>query len=142
VGAKFNGVISQVLNATLPTASGGKPTAWTAYSTTSAMLVRLNSTLSTASAEGTQIASGNGYTTGGTALGASTPSSAGSGVSLPASTTTWTCALSGGWSIASTDITDATPTATWFGAVTGQPVAVANGNSFAFSASALSASDS
>jgi hypothetical protein len=141
VGAKFNGVITQILNATLPTASGGKPSAWTAYSTASAMLARLNSTVSTASAEGTQLANGSGYTTGGSALGASTPSSGGSSVTLPASTLSWT-ASGTSWSIACLDITDATPTPTWYGAFTGEPISIANGNTFAISASSCTCADS
>jgi hypothetical protein len=140
VGAKFNAVITQVLNATLPTASGGKPTAWTAYSSTAAMLVRLNSTLSTALAAGTQLASGSGYTTGGSSLGQSTASSAGSNVTLPAAQTSWTAGTS--WTIEDINITDATPTGLWFGPVNGQPISVANGNTFAFAANAITASDS
>ena len=142
MGAKFNALISNILNATLPTAAGGKPTTWSAYSVASAMLARLNSTLSTASSEGTQLASGSGYTTGGTALGASSASSSGSSVTLPAATTSWTSSGAGGWSIASLDITDAAPTPTWFGPFTGEPVAVADGNTFALSANAVTALDS
>lgn len=132
--------VSNILNATLPTASGGKPTAFTAYSTAGAMFLRLNSTLSTASASGTQIANGGGYTTNGTALGASTASSSGSAVTLPASLTSWTNSSGGSWTIESIDITDNALTRTWFGAVTGQPITVAVGNTFAFAASSVTVS--
>lgn len=140
MGAKFNQLISNILNSTLPTATGGKPGTWSAYSVTSAMLARLNSTLSTASAEGTQLASGNGYTTGGTALGASTPSSAGGSVTLPVAQTSWTFTTTE--TIESVDITDAAPTPTWFAPVNGQPISIVNGNTFAFAANAITATDS
>ncbi len=139
-GGKANALISNVLNATLPTATGGKPTAWTAYSTSAAMLMRLNSTLSTASAAGTEL-SGTGYTTGGTALGASTASSSGSAVTLPAATTSWTNGSGGAWSIASTDITDSANARAWWGPWNGQPISVAIGNTFQVAANAVSASD-
>jgi hypothetical protein len=138
-------LVSNFLNATLPTAAGGKPTAtyWTAggLSTSGAMLIRLNSSLSTASASGTQLTGGSGYTTGGSALGASSPSSAGSNVTLPAATTSWT---NGGstWSIASLDITDNAATRTWFGPFAGQPISVVNGNTFQIAAAGVVVSDS
>jgi hypothetical protein len=141
MGAKDNALISNILNATLPTATGGKPTAWSAYSTTSAMLMRLDSTVATASAAGTQL-TGTGYTTGGTALGASSASSSGSNVTLPASTTSWTNGSGSAWTIDSLDITDATPTRTWYGAWNGEPISVANGNTFQVAANAVTASDS
>ena len=109
MGAKFNAVISRNLNSTLPVGPGGTPYPYVNYGTASAMLLRLNSTLSTASAEGTQLPSGSGYTTGGAALGQSGSSSAGSSVGLPASTTSWTSSGAGGWTVASIDSTDSTP---------------------------------
>jgi hypothetical protein len=141
MGAKDQALVSNILNATLPTATGGKPAAFTAYNTTSAMLMRLDSTLATASAMGTQL-SGTGYTPGGSALGASTPSSAGSAVTLPASALSWTNGSGSAWSIVSLDITDAAPTRTWFGPWNGQPISIANGNTFQVAANAVSASDS
>lgn len=131
--------VSNLLNGTLPTAAGGKPSAFTGYSAAGAMLIRLNSTLSTPSASGTQIA-GTGYTAGGAALGASAASSGGSAVTLPAALTSWTNGSGSTWTIESIDITDAVPVRTWFGAVNGQPVSVANGNTFAFAANAVSVS--
>lgn len=139
-GGKDNGFISNVLNASLPTAAGGKPTAFTNYSTSAAMLFRLNSTLSTASAAGTQL-SGTGYTTGGSALGASSASSGGSAVTLPASTLSWT---NGGstWTIESADVTDGSNVRAWWGPFNGEPISVANGNIFQCAANAVSVSDS
>jgi hypothetical protein len=141
MGAKDNALISNILNATLPTATGGKPTAWSAYSTSSAMLMRLDSTVATASAAGTQL-TGTGYTAGGTALGASSASSSGSNVTLPAATTTWTNGSGSAWTIDSLDITDAANVRTWWGTWNGEPISVANGNSFQVAANAVTASDS
>lgn len=139
-GGKDQATVSNVLNATLPTATGGKPTAFTNYSTAAAMLMRLDSTLATASAPGTQL-SGTGYTTGGSALGVSTPSSAGSAVTLPAATTSWTNGSGSSWTIDSLDITDSTGSRTWWGPWNGEPISVANGNTFQVAANAVSASD-
>jgi len=124
-------LVSKILNATSPTGTGGIPgTALTALSAT-AMKVRLNSTLSTASAAGTEI-TGTGYTAGGQALGtASTASTAGSNVTLPAGTAlSWTNGSGGAWSIVSFDLTDGAAVRTWWGPFNGQPVSVANGNTF------------
>jgi hypothetical protein len=141
MGAKDQALVSNVLNATLPTATGGKPTTWTAYATTSAMLIRLDSTLATASAMGTQL-SGTGYTAGGAALGQSTASTSGAAVTLPAAVTSWTNGSGSAWNIDSLDITDSAGTRTWFGPWNGEPIAVANGNTFQVAALAVSASDS
>jgi hypothetical protein len=101
-----NTMISNILNATTPTGASGAPGSFSAVGGT-AMKVRLNSTASTASAAGTEIASGGGYTTGGTAVpAASTASSAGSSVTLPASSAlSWTNSSGGAWSIVSMDLT-------------------------------------
>jgi hypothetical protein len=139
-GGKASSLISNVLNASLPTATGGKPTAFTNYSTAGAMLMRLNSTLSTTAAAGTELV-GTGYTAGGTALGVSTPSSAASAVTLPAATTSWTNGSGSAWSIASTDITDSAAARTWWGPWNGQPISIAIGNTFQVAANAVSASD-
>lgn len=123
-------MVSKIINATAPVGTGGIPGTWTALGA-SAMKVRLNSTASTASAAGTEL-TGTGYTTGGTALGtASTASSAGSNVTLPAgSALTWTNSSGGAWSINSFDLTDSAGLRTWFASFNGAPVSVANGNSF------------
>jgi hypothetical protein len=92
---------SNILNATTPTGTSGAPGSFTAFAG-SAMKVRLNSTSSTASAQGTQL-TGTGYTAGGTAVpAASTASSSGSAVTLPASSAlSWTNGSGGAWSIQS-----------------------------------------
>lgn len=133
-------MVSNILNATLPTGSGGAPGSFTAVGGT-AMKVRLNSTASTPSAAGTEI-SGSGYTAGGTAVpGASTASSAGSSVTLPhTGALTWTNNSGSSWSIVSLDVTSSAATRTWFGNFTGQPISVANGNSFQIAADAVTVS--
>jgi hypothetical protein len=141
-GGKAQGLVSNVLNATLPTATGGKPTAFTNYSTAGAMLMRINSTASTAAAAGTELPNGGGYTTGGAALGASAPSTSGSAVTLPASTMAWTNGSGSSWTAASTDITDSAPTRAWWGPWNGAPITIAIGNTFQVAANAVSASDS
>lgn len=123
-------MVSKIINATAPVGTGGIPGTWTALGA-SAMKVKLTSTASTAAASGTEL-TGTGYTTGGTALGtASTASSAGSNVTLPAgSALSWTNASGGAWSIVSFELLDSAGLRTWFGNFNGQPVAVANGNTF------------
>lgn len=129
---------SNVLNATTPTGTSGAPGSFTAFAG-SAMKVRLNSTSSTASANGTQL-TGTGYTAGGTAVpAASTASSAGSNVTLPAtSALSWTNGSGGTWSIQSFDLTDSAAARSWFGDFNGAPVSIANGNTFSLAVAAIS----
>lgn len=134
-------MVSNILNATTPTGTSGAPGSFSAVGGT-AMKVRLNSTASTASAAGTEIASGGGYTTGGQAVpAASTASSAGSAVTLPASSAlSWTNSSGGTWSIVSMDLTSSAGTRTWFASFNGQPISVANGNTFQIAVGAVSIS--
>jgi len=134
-----NTMISNILNATTPTGASGAPGSFSAVGGT-AMKVRLNSGTSTASAAGTEIASGGGYTTGGQAVpAASTASSAGSAVTLPASSAlSWTNSSGGAWSIQSLDLTSSAGTRTWFGNFNGAPISVANGNTFQIAVGAIS----
>jgi hypothetical protein len=138
-GGKSNNLITNVLNASLPTGTSGVPGTWTAYAA-SAMKLRYNSALSTASAAGTEL-TGTGYTPGGAALGQSTASSGGSAVTLPASSVTITNGSGGAWSIASLDVTDGSAVRGWWAPFNGQPISVAIGNSFQVAANAISASD-
>lgn len=123
-------MVSNILNATTPTGASGAPGSFSAVGGT-AMKVRLNSTASTASAAGTEL-TGTGYTAGGTVVpAASSASSAGSSVTLPASSAlSWTNGSGGAWSIVSMDLTSSAGTRTWFGNFNGQPISVANGNTF------------
>jgi hypothetical protein len=123
-------LVSLILNALTPTGAAGIP--GTALGTplgTIAMKLRLNSTASTASAAGTEIVNGTGYAAGGfTSLGQSTTSSAGSAVGVPLTTQSATATST--WSIVSLDLTGNSGTRAWFGNFTGQPIAVAIGNTF------------
>jgi len=108
------------------------------------MKVRLNSTASTASAYGTEL-SGTGYTAGGSSITtSSTASSSGSSVTLPAMAAglSWTNGSGSSWSIVSLDLTDnaGTPVRSWFGNFNGQPISVANGNTFQVAQNAITVS--
>jgi hypothetical protein len=140
MAALANTMISNLLNSTPPTGAAGIPGTFSALGGT-AMKVRLNSTASTASAAGTEI-TGTGYTAGGTAVpAASTASSAGSAVTLPASSAlSWTNTSGGAWSIVSLDLTSSAGTRAWFGNFTGQPISVANGNTFQIAVAGVSIS--
>lgn len=133
-------MVSNILNATTPTGASGAPGSFSAVGGT-AMKVRLNSTASTPSAAGTEL-TGTGYTAGGTAVpAASTASSAGSAVTLPASSAlSWTNGSGGAWSIVSMDLTSSAGTRAWFGSFNGQPIAVANGNAFQIAVGGVSIS--
>jgi hypothetical protein len=130
--------ISILLNSTTPTGTSGAPGTYTALAA-SAMKVRLNSTSSTAVTAGTQL-TGTGYTAGGTAVpAASAASSGGSAVTLPAtSALSWTNGSGGAWSIVSFDLTDSAGTRSWFGDFNGQPIAIANGNTFQLAVAGIS----
>ena len=140
MAAIAQGTVSNILNATLPThgTSAGFPSAFTALSAAQ-MKVRLNSTASTVAAAGTEL-TGAGYTAGGSAITtSSTASSAGSNVTLPAMTAglSWTNGSGGNWSIVSLDLTDGSGTRAWFGNFNGQPITVANGNTFQIAQAAI-----
>jgi len=131
-------MVSNILNATLPTGTTGKPSAFTALSSAGGMKVRLTSTDSTASAAGTTL-TGTGYSD--TVLTtSSTASSAGSAVTLPGVSggISWTNASGGNWVIHSIEVQDNANTRAWFGNFTGDPITVANGNTFAIAQNAVS----
>lgn len=121
-------MVSNILNATTPTGAAGIPGAFTVLAA-SAMKLRLNSTASTASAAGTEIVNGTGYSAGGfTSLGQSAASASGSAVGVPLTTQSATATST--WSIVSLDLTSSAAVRAWFGNFTGQPIAVAIGNTF------------
>lgn len=131
---------SGMLNANLPTGAAGVPGTQLAALNAGAMKLKLTSAASSGSASGTEI-TGSGYTAGGTAFSTqSTASSAGSNVTMPNTTAiSWTNGSGGNWSIVSLEITDAAPIRVWYGNWNGQPVVVANGNTFQVAANAISA---
>lgn len=125
-----NALVDKIINATTPTGTSAVPGTFAAYGG-SAMKVRLNSTASNASAAGTELANGSGYTTGGLAVPETiSASSGGSGVSLPQTTAMEWTASGTSWTIVSFDLTDSAGVRTWFGSFTGQPISVADGNTF------------
>ena len=131
---------SKILNAYLPTGTAGIPgTAVTAFAA-SAMFLKLTSTASTGAASGTELANtGGGYTTNGLAFSNQcTASAAGSNVTMPATAAmSWTMTFAA--SIASLELTSSAQVRGFFGNWTGQPIAVANGNTFSVAVGAISA---
>lgn len=129
---------SLMLNANAPVGAGGIPgTQLTALPAT-AMKLKLTSTASTGAASGTEL-SGTGYTAGGIAsTTASTVSSAGSNVTLPAGTSPFTWTFSFAATIQSLELTDGSGGRVWFGNWNGAPISVASGNTFAVAANAIS----
>ena len=129
-------MVSILLNGLMPTGAAGIP--GTAIGTpvgTSAMRIRINSSASTASAAGTEIPTQtSGYTngTGWVMANASTVSSSGSAVGVPA--VTQSLVSIGGVvaspGIVSLDITGSAGQRSFFGNFNGQPIAVASGNTF------------
>jgi len=126
-------LVSILLNGLTPTGAAGIP--GTAIGTplgTSAMRIRINNTLSTASAAGTEIPTQtSGYTngTGWNALGQSTASAAGSAVGVPLTTQSF---VSNGspTAVVSFDLTGSAAQRGFWGPWNAQPVNVGSGNTF------------
>lgn len=130
---------SLMLNANLPVGTAGAPGTQLTALNAGAMKLKLTSTASSGSASGTEI-SGTGYTAGGTAFsGTPTTSSGGADVLIPFTAISWTNGSGGPWSIVSLEIPDAAPIRVWYGNWNGQPVAVANGNTFQVAVGAIAA---
>jgi len=134
---------SLMLNALLPVGgTAGNPGTQLTALNASAMKLKLTSAASSGSASGTEI-TGSGYVAGGTAfsdIATTQASAAGSNVLLPKTTVfAWVNGSGGNWSIVSLEITDGAPIRVWYGNWNGQPVVVANGNTFQVAALAISA---
>ena len=130
---------SLMLNANLPVGTSGAPGTQLAALGAGAMKLKLTSTASTNTASGTEI-TGTGYTAGGTAFsGTATASSSGNDVAIPFTAISWTNGSGGAWSIVSLEITDSVPIRVWYGNWNGQPVSVANGNTFQVAVGAITA---
>ena len=129
-------MVSKVLNSTCSA---------TAFTTlTTAFRIRLDSSAASASAAGTEI-TGTGYTAGGQNSSApfASTSSAGSAVTVPhTALLSWTNGSGGAWSIVSLNLNDGagSPVRTYFGNWNGQPISVANGNTFQVAVDAVSIS--
>jgi hypothetical protein len=126
---------NKILDLTLGTSS---PTMFTTPAK-----VRLTTTAPTATTAGTEL-TGTGYTAGGTSLSGNTFSAASAGATTGPGTTalSWTNGSGGAWSIVGVEIWDSagSPLRWWYGTFTGQPISVANGNTFQIAVGALSVS--
>ena len=128
-----NTLIGLILNALTPTGAAGIP--GTALGTpvgTSAMRIRLNSTLSTGAAAGTELSTQtSGYTngTGWSSLGQSTTSGTPVVVGVPLTTQSF---VSNGLptNVVSFDLTGSAAQRGFWGPFNAQPVAVGSGNTF------------
>lgn len=98
--------------------------------------IRLTTTTPSAGSAGTEL-TGAGYTAGGTAVSFNTTST--NSTTGPTSTISWTNSSGSSWSIVGIEIWDAagTPVRWWYGTWNGQPITVANGNTFTVSAGAV-----
>ena len=123
--------VSLIINANAPVGTSGAPGAQLTALSASPMKVKLVSTSSTAAASGTEL-SGTGYTTGGQALSAaSTSSSSGSSVTLPASSAlNWTNSSGAPWTVQGFEVTASDGARVWVGDFNGAPITIASGNTF------------
>jgi hypothetical protein len=129
---------SLILNAELPVGAAGIPGTQLTALTAAAMMLKLTSTASTGSASGTELANtGGGYTTNGLAFSNQcTASTTGANVTMPATAAmSWTMTFAA--TIASLEITSSTQVRGFFGNWTGQPISVANGNTFQVAVAAI-----
>lgn len=134
---------SVILNARTPTGTAGIPGTYTALNS-GAMKLRLTTTDSTAAAAGTTLSgTGSGdYTL----ANASSASSAGSNVTLPnvaggtGGSTFWTNGSGSAWNLHAVELQDNVNTRNLWGLLNGDPVVIANGNSFQFAQNAITAS--
>jgi hypothetical protein len=103
--------------------------------------VKLGTTVPTSTANMTEL-TGSGYTTGGTSLSGNGFAASAAGATTGPSTTalSWTNASGSTWLIVGLEIWDSAGTKLrwWFGTFTGQPISVANGNTFQIAAGAIS----
>lgn len=130
MAALDNALISTLLNYLTPTGVAGvNGTAIGTPLGTTAMKLRLNSTLSTGATIGTEIVNGTGYSAGGwTSLGQCTSSGTPIVVGVPL--TTQSATATSAWSIASFDLTGNGAQRGFFGPFNAQPIAVGIGNTF------------
>lgn len=100
--------------------------------------MRLTSTAPTVSAAGVEL-TGSGYTAGGATITSNTVAAA--AATLPVASTSWTNASGSAWSIVGIEIWDTagTPLRWLWGLWNGQPISVANGNTFQVAAGGVTA---
>lgn len=107
----------------------------TAYTTVTATKIRLGTTTPTGGSNMTEL-TGTGYTTGGSTITWNAPSS---GSTSNSGSVSWTNGSGGPWSIVGLEIWDTagSPLRHLYGTWTGQPIAVANGNTFSVAAAGV-----
>jgi multidrug efflux pump subunit AcrA (membrane-fusion protein) len=132
-------LIATLLNYLTPTGVAGvNGTAIGTPLGTTAMKLRLNTTLSTGAAFGTEIANGTGYAAGGfTSLGQST--STGTPIVVGVPLTTQSATATSAWSIASFDLTGNGAQRGFWGPFNAQPIVVGIGNTFQITGGAAAA---
>ena len=125
---------AKLLDASLGTA------ALTAFS--GSAKIRLTTTAPTATAAGTELAGGSGYTTGGSVIVFGSATGSPAATSNTGSAITWTNGSGGAWSIVGLEIWDSagTPLRWWFGSWTGQPISVPIGAVLSVAAGAVAIS--
>jgi hypothetical protein len=103
---------------------------------TTGISTRLTTTAPTGTAAGTELTGGSGYTTGGTTTTWNAPSG---GSTTNITVLTWTNSSGGSWSIVGIELWDqaGTPLRWLYGTWTGQPISIANGNTFQVAAGAI-----
>ena len=113
----------------------------TPYTTVTATHIRLGTSAPSATANMTELGGGTGYTTGGSSITWNSVSAGAPSSTSNSGTVSWTNSGSG-WSLVGLEIWDTagTPLRHLFGTWTGQPVAVATGNTFAVAAAAVAVS--
>ncbi len=103
----------------------------------SAWKMKLGSTVPTNTAAMTELPNGSGYSTGGQTIAIASVTTA--NPTLPSAAVSWTNGSGSAWDIAGLEIVDQVPARWLEGAWTGEPVAVANGNTFQVAANAVEA---
>ena len=113
----------------------------TPYTTVTATHIRLGTTAPSATANMTELGGGSGYTTGGSSITWNAVSAGAPSTTSNSGSVSWTNSGSG-WSLVGLEIWDTagTPLRHLFGSWTGQPIAVATGNTFAVAAAAVAVS--
>lgn len=109
------------------------------YTAATTVKTRLGTTAPTATSNMTELGGGTGYTTGGTVM---TFNAASAAATSNSSSATWTNGSGGNWSIVGLEIwgNEGTPLRHLFGSWTGQPITIANGNSFQVAAAGIAIS--
>ena len=108
------------------------------FTTPATVKTLLGTSAPTATANMTQLGGGTGYTTGGTVM---TFNSASAAATSNSSTASWTNGSGGAWSIVGIEVWNSGDTTRYlFGSWTGQPISIANGNTFAVAAAGVAVS--